>query len=95
MLATWELGTARQEKQAMKGRSQPQEVFLSEDELAQLQAQVHGRLQGKVRDLRLLVRGDGLVLQGRAHCYYLKQLAQHSVMAVTRIRILANEIEVP
>jgi hypothetical protein len=75
--------------------SQRQELCLTEDELAQIEAKVHGRLQGRVRDLRLLVRGDGLVLRGRSHCYYVKQLAQHSVMAVTQIRILANEIEVP
>ena len=78
-----------------EGGKQSEESFPNEDELAQLAAAVDSRLQGKVRGLRLLARGHGLVLQGQTQCYYLKQLAQHSVMQVTRLRILANEIEVP
>jgi hypothetical protein len=96
MLATCQRPPARWETQAMdEGERQPQKTCPNQDELAQLAATVDSRLHGKVRGLRLLARGDGLVLQGQAHCYYLKQLAQHSVMQITRLRILANEIEVP
>ena len=63
-------------------------------EIDQLEAQVQSRLNGRIRDLRLLVRGHGLVLQGRAVTYYAKQLAQHAVMDATDFPILANEIEV-
>jgi len=63
-------------------------------ELDHLEAHVQCRLSGRVRDLRLLVRGNGLVLQGRTRTYYAKQLAQHAVMEATGLPILANEIEV-
>ena len=63
-------------------------------ELDQLEAHVHSRLNGRVRRLRLLVRGHGLVLQGHAPTYYAKQLAQHAVLEATSLPILANEIEV-
>jgi hypothetical protein len=50
-------------------------------------------MSGRVLGLRLLPRNQGLVLQGMTHTYYAKQLAQHAVMAATRIPLLANEIE--
>jgi hypothetical protein len=62
--------------------------------LDQLEAQLQSRLNGRVRRLRVLVRGSGLVLQGQACTYYAKQLAQHAVMAVTARQLVANEIEV-
>jgi len=63
-------------------------------ELERLQAHIQGRLGGRVRNLRLLLRDNGLVLQGRTRTYYAKQLAQHAVMQVTEYLIQANEIEV-
>lgn len=63
-------------------------------EIDQLQAQIARRLNGRLRNLQLLVRGHGLVLRGRAPSYYVKQLVQHEVMAATSLPILANEIEV-
>jgi hypothetical protein len=67
---------------------------LSHQELARAEEHIRCRLSGKVRDLRLLVRNQGLVLQGRARTYYAKQLAQHAVMETLRLAIRANEIEV-
>jgi len=63
-------------------------------ELERLEASVMRRLARRVRGFRLLVRGHGLVLQGRAVTFYAKQLAQHAVMNATGLPILANEIEV-
>jgi hypothetical protein len=63
-------------------------------ELERLHAHVQGRLGGQVRNLRLFLRGNGLVLQGRARTYYVKQLAQHMVMQAAEYPIQANEIEV-
>jgi hypothetical protein len=62
----------------------------------QLEALVRRRLIGRVpvRDLRVLVQGQGLVLQGHTPTYYANQLAQHAAMDVTGLPILANEIEV-
>ncbi len=62
--------------------------------LDQLEALVQSRLGGRVRDLRVVVRDDGLILQGRALTYHAKQLAQHAAMEVGRLPILANDIEV-
>jgi hypothetical protein len=64
------------------------------DRAAELEARLQGRLGGQVRDFRLVVAAKGLILKGRAHTYYAKQLAQHAVMEATRLPILANEIEV-
>ena len=61
------------------------------DGLAEL---VRRRLAGRVRDLRLVLRENGIVLQGRACSYYGKQLAQHEVLRVANAAQLVNEIEV-
>jgi hypothetical protein len=67
---------------------------LSAAELMRAEEHIQCRLSGRVRDFRLLVRDQGLVLQGHAHTYYAKQLAQHAVMETLRLVIQANEIEV-
>jgi hypothetical protein len=48
----------------------------------------------RIRDLWLVILEYGLILRGRAKNYHAKQLAQHAVMETSRVRILANEIEV-
>jgi hypothetical protein len=60
----------------------------------QIESHVQNRLAGRVSGFRVLVRNEGIVLQGQVRTYYTKQLAQHAVMDRTRIPILANEIEV-
>ena len=64
------------------------------EEVAQLEAHAQNQLNGRVWNLRLVVRDNGLILRGRAHTYYAKQLAQHAVMELTWLPIQANEIEV-
>jgi len=59
-----------------------------------LELQMQQRLGSRVRDLRIIVRVDGLILQGRASTYHAKQLAQHAAMELADTRILANDIEV-
>jgi hypothetical protein len=59
-----------------------------------LELLVQRRLGSRVRDLRVLVRKDGVILQGRAGTYHAKQLAQHAAMELTTLPILANDIEV-
>ena len=61
---------------------------------AELEARIQCRLSGKVCEFRLVVVESGLILRGRAHTYYAKQLAQHAVMKATGLRIVANQIEV-
>lgn len=59
-----------------------------------VEAHVQRRLGGQVNDLRVVVRGEGLVLQGRTRTYHAKQLAQHAAMEIAERPILANDIEV-
>ena len=63
-------------------------------EVQQLQDLVQRRVSGRVRDLRVLVRDNGVILQGRTATYHAKQLAQHAAMEFGRQRVLANDIEV-
>jgi hypothetical protein len=59
-----------------------------------LELLVQRRLGSRVRDLRVVVRHDGVILQGRAATYHAKQLAQHAAMELGELPILANDIEV-
>jgi hypothetical protein len=59
-----------------------------------LEAQVLRRLGGRIRDFRVLVRHNGVILQGRSSTYHAKQIAQHAAMELTGLPILANDIEV-
>ena len=67
---------------------------MSWDETERLEAHLQGRLSGRIHDLRVLVRDEGLVLQGHARTYYAKQLAQQAVMEASPLPIRANEIQV-
>ena len=62
--------------------------------LDDLEARLRAALSGRVDDLHLEVRGKGLVLSGRAHSFYAKQLAQHAVMDATDLPLVANTIVV-
>src|SRR5437879_4085674 len=64
------------------------------DEVAALESRLQHQLSGRIRDLHLLLRGHALVLRGYSRTYYAKQLAQHALMSVTNLPIVANEIEV-
>jgi hypothetical protein len=64
------------------------------EEVDQLLASVQRELFGRVGDLRIVIKDDGLVLRGRAYTCYAKQLAQQAVMKATDLPLLANHIEV-
>jgi len=59
-----------------------------------LEALMQRRVGNRIRDLRVLVRPAGIILQGRATTYHAKQLAQHAAMELATLPILANDIEV-
>ena len=64
---------------------------LPSEQLADLlERQVRARLRG----VSVRVQESGIVLHGCVPTYYSKQLAQHLVMGLTELPILANEIEV-
>ena len=62
--------------------------------LARIEEHVRRRLTGLLRDFQLVFREQGLVLHGRVHTYYAKQLTHHAVMEASSLPILANEMEV-
>lgn len=76
----------------MNGELEPRTV--TTDQMARLAESVRSRLAGRVQDLQLILRDDGLVLRGRTHTYYAKQLAQQAVLESLDLSIQANEIEV-
>jgi hypothetical protein len=59
-----------------------------------LESLVQRRLGNRVRNLCVIVRAEGVILQGRTATYHAKQLAQHAVMELTDMPVLANDIEV-
>ena len=59
-----------------------------------LEKHLQALLGPQIRQIRVIYRNIGVVLQGSAHTYYAKQLAQYLVMETTNQPILANEIEV-
>lgn len=63
-------------------------------ELHRIQAHINRLLKGRIGDARVLARGGGLVLQGQAATYYVKQLAQQAVMIVALSVLPAALIEV-
>jgi hypothetical protein len=79
---------------ALAMTQQPEQTTLTEEELIRIEEHIQSRLMGRVRDLRLVVRNNCLVLRGHAHTYYAKQLALQVARETTRVPIEANEIEV-
>ena len=73
---------------------QPEQSTVTDEELTRIGEHIQSRLMGRVRDLQLVVRDNGLVLRGHAHTYYAKQLALKVALETTCVPIAANEIEV-
>ncbi len=59
-----------------------------------LETLMQRRLGNRIRDLRVVIRPEGVILQGRTATYHAKQLAQHAAMELGKLPILANAIEV-
>jgi len=71
------------------------QAFTQADELMhRVAARLQTRCGGQMRDLRITIREDGLILQGRVGTYYGKQMAQVVAREVSGLAIAANEIEV-
>jgi osmotically-inducible protein OsmY len=64
-------------------------------EVVEIESRVRVYLRGRLHDFRLIRHDRGVILLGRAPNYYVKQLAQHAVMRVAGVTILANRIVVP
>jgi len=61
---------------------------------SELELSVQSRLAGRVSNFCLVRAEGGIILRGVSRTYYAKQLAQHAVMQVTELPIIANEIKV-
>jgi hypothetical protein len=64
------------------------------DSLDELVGRLQRQLDRRFRKVRVQARGTGLVLKGLVSTYYAKQIAQHLIMQMTSVPIIANEIEV-
>jgi hypothetical protein len=69
-------------------------VHLLDEDLENLQTRLEAALGSYVREIRLLRRNGGLILQGRACSFYAKQLAQTILARLCDVPVLRNEIEV-
>jgi hypothetical protein len=58
------------------------------------QAHVENRLGSRLRNFRVVIEPPGLVLIGSCATYFVKQLAQHALLEVARLPLVANRIEV-
>lgn len=67
---------------------------MTEPSAEHLEALVQQRSHGRVRNLRVFVQDQGLILQGQTSAYYAKQLAQHAAMEFSGLPILTNDIKV-
>ncbi len=64
------------------------------DGITELERRIRTRLGGQISQFQLEITTTGVILRGRARTYYAKQLAQHAVMEVTKLPILANAVDV-
>jgi osmotically-inducible protein OsmY len=72
----------------------PETLAEAERLAASIERAVWRETEGRVRDLRVEVSGEGVLLTGRCTTYYLKQKAQHAAMRVPGGGPLQNHIEV-
>jgi hypothetical protein len=64
------------------------------EELSEAVVHLATRLRGRLFDMRMFTRDEGVVICGVANSYYVKQLTQHAVMQLVSLPIAANEIVV-
>ncbi len=76
------------------GHSLPETVAEAEKLVASIEQAVWRETSGRVRDLRVEVNRQGVLLSGRCDTYYAKQMAQHAAMSVHKTLQLTNQIEV-
>lgn len=72
----------------------PVDDTLVADEVAEATTHLQDYLRGRLRDASVSVHAGGVVISGKASSFYVKQLAQHAVMARVSLPITANTIEV-
>jgi hypothetical protein len=78
-----------------EGRTRPVLISIEDEKLAsRIERAIRRGTCDKVRELRVEIRKDCVVLSGRCGTFYSKQLAQHAAMPLTDGKPLVNQIEV-
>jgi hypothetical protein len=62
--------------------------------LSSLAAEICSRHRNLVRELRIEVRDGGVILSGKATCFFGKQIAFHEFARLAPLAVVANLIEV-
>jgi hypothetical protein len=75
-------------------RTEPGIDLTNPDGVVELEWKIRHQLGGRIRELKIEISTEGLVLRGCARSFYAKQLAQHAVMDETELPIVANFIDV-
>jgi uncharacterized protein YfaP (DUF2135 family) len=68
-------------------------VGVPEEVAAQAEARIRSQVGGRVSGLRVVIQGNGLVLQGRSRTQHARQIALHVAMESTSLPVV-NEIQV-
>lgn len=71
-----------------------QSTFDLERMAAKIEQAVWHATAAAVKDLRVELRGDEVILTGRCRTYYVKQIAQHAAMATASGWSVVNQIRV-
>jgi osmotically-inducible protein OsmY len=70
----------------------------TQEEAEQLAALIEKAIEHEtgngIRELAIVIEGDGILLSGRCESFYHKQLAQHAAMSISGCERLVNGIEV-
>jgi hypothetical protein len=86
---------SRCEDSPMSGQRASQDVGLvSTEHVQRVEAAIRDRVGSRVSEVRVTVRGGGLVLHGRSRTHHAKQLAQQAAVEFADWPVLANDIEV-
>jgi hypothetical protein len=71
-----------------------QECPRDPDLATRVETRVQHLLAGRVRDFRVQIKEQGLVLQGRTRTYHARQLVRQAAMETAGLPIAADEVEV-
>ena len=75
-------------------RAGPAVGGISTEDVERVEAAIRDRVGSRVSEVRVTVRGGGLVLQGRSRTHHARQLAQQAAVEFADWPILANDIQV-
>jgi len=60
----------------------------------QAEAILRRSLGTRVSGLRIVIHAEGVIMEGNTFSYHAKQLAQHAVMRLLGLPVMANQIKV-